>query len=112
MQILFVMPHQRHALRYELVLSELLARGHRVELGLKGEHHPEADELVARLAAGTGRLTRIRVPVRDRTWARWRRGCAAGSTTCATASRPMPMPPSCAPEVLAWPLTSSCAWPG
>src|SRR5687767_14861701 len=78
MRILFVMPHQRHARRYELVLSELLARGHRVELGLKGEHHPEADELVARLGAGTGRLTRIRVPVREGTWAPLAEGLRRG----------------------------------
>jgi hypothetical protein len=69
MRIVFVMPHQRHARRYELVLAELLSRGHRVRLGLKGEHHREADELIARLASGPGELTRARVPVRDDRWA-------------------------------------------
>jgi hypothetical protein len=69
MRILFVIPHQRHARRYELLLAELLARGHHVRLGLKGEHHREADELIARLASGGGELTRVRVPVRGDRWA-------------------------------------------
>ena len=69
MRVLFVMPHQRHARRYELLLSELLSRGHEVRLGLKGEHHREADELIARLASGPSELTRVRVPARDDRWA-------------------------------------------
>jgi hypothetical protein len=78
MRILFVMPHQRHARRYELVLRELIARGHHVELGLKGQHHPEADDLIVRLGAGTGRLTRTRVPVREGTWAALAEGLRRG----------------------------------
>lgn len=68
MRIVFLMPHQRHARRFESVLEELAVRGHELHLALKGEIHPEANDLISRLAQ-VGRVSRARAAVRSDRWA-------------------------------------------